>query len=207
MTVAALLLAIGGLSITRFVLRSATASGVTFIGNKTPASVPSASTQQQPSTQPPTPVLPTEQVAAQSLSRLLAQSASDRTAINNAFNDVNACRSGLARDAQAFRQAAASRKRLMSQLATLQDRSVLPAQMLQDLSGAWQASYQADQDYANWADDENSEGCTSNDTSDSYYQAATEPDDQATTDKEAFVSAWNTIAGRYGLTTYQQDQL
>jgi hypothetical protein len=207
MTVAALLLAIGGLGITRFVLRSSAASEVTFINNKTPASSPPASTQRQPSTQPPTPGLPTEQAAAQSLSRLLAQSASDRTAINNAFNDVNACGSGLSQDAQAFRQAAGSRQRLMSQLSTLQASSVLPAQMLKDLSGAWQASYQADQDYANWADDENSEGCTSNDTSDSYYQAATEPDDRATTDKEAFVGAWNTIAGRYGLTTYQQDQL
>lgn len=207
MTVAALLLAIGGLGITRFVLRSSTASEATFINSKTSASSPSASTRQPPSTQPSTPALPAEQVAAQSLSRLLAQSASDRTAINNAFNDVNACGSGLSQDAQAFQQAAASRERLMSQLGTLQGGSVLPAQMLQDLSGAWQASYQADQDYANWADDENSEGCTSNDTSDSYYQAATEPDNQATTDKEAFVSAWNTIAGRYGLTTYQQDQL
>jgi len=199
--------AIGGLGITRFVLRSSTASEATFINSKTSASSPSASTRRPPSTQPPTLALPTEQVAAQSLSRLLAQSASDRTAINNAFNDVNACGSGLSQDAQAFQQAAASRKRLMSQLGTLHGGSVLPAQMLQDLSGAWQASYQADQDYANWADDENSEGCTSNDTSDSYYQAATEPDNQATTDKEAFVSAWNTIAGQYGLTTYQQDQL
>jgi hypothetical protein len=202
MTVAALLLAIGGLGITRFVLRSSTASEVTVINNKTPASSPSASTQQ-----PSVPAPLTEQVAAQSLSRWLAQSASDRTAINNAFNDVNACGSGLSQDARAFRQAAASRERLMSQLSTLQDGSVLPAQMLRDLTGAWQASYQADQDYASWADAESSEGCTPDDTSDSYYQAATQPDDQATTDKEAFVSAWNTIAGRYGLTTYQQDQL
>lgn len=207
MTAAALLLAIGGVDITRFVLRSSGASQVTFIGNKAPASSPSASTRQQPSAQPPTLALPTEQVAAQSLSRLLAQSASDRAAINNAFNDVTACGSGLSRDAQAFREAAASRKQLLSQISTLPDSSVLPAQMLQNLSGAWQASYRADQDYANWADDEKSKGCTPNDTSDSYYQAATEPDNQATADKQAFASAWNTIASHYGLTTYQEDQL
>jgi hypothetical protein len=206
MTVAALLLAIGGMGITRFVLRSSAASQVPFIGNKTPASSPSASTR-QPSAQPSAPALLTEQMAAQSLSQLLAQSASDRTAIDNAFSDVTACGSGLARDAQAFRQAAVSREQLLSQLSTLPGRSVLPAQMLRDLSGAWQASYRADQDYASWADDEKSKGCTSGDTSDSYYRAATEPDYQATTDKEAFVNAWNTIASHYGLTTYQQDQL
>jgi hypothetical protein len=204
MTVAALLLAIGGLGITRFVLRSAAASEVTTIVSKTPAP---ALLRRQPGTQPSLQALPTEQAAAQSLSRLLAQSAADRTAITNAFDDVNACGSGLAQDAQAFQQAAASRKQLMSQLSALKNDSVLPALMLQDLSGAWQASYQADQDYADWAADENSEGCTSNDTSDSHYQAAAGPDTAATTDKEAFVSAWNAIAGQYGLTTYQQNQL
>ena len=138
---------------------------------------------------------------------MLAQSASDRNAVNNAYHDVLACGSGLAQDAQAFRQAAASRKQLLSQLGTLPGSSALSAQMVRDLSGAWQASYQADQDLAHWADDENAKGCTSNDTSDSSYQAAVGPDNQATADKTAFVGIWNTIASRYGLTTYQEDQL
>jgi hypothetical protein len=33
------------------------------------------------------------------------------------------------------------------------------------------------------------------------------PDNQATIDKKAFVSAWNPVATRYGLSTYQWNQL
>lgn len=165
------------------------------------------STQQQPTTQPPTTGPPAEQAAAQGLSQLLEQSTSDRSAIVAAFNDVSSCGSGLIGDAQTFHQAASSRKSLLSQLNALPDKDALPPQLLLELNGAWQASYQADQDFAGWANDENSNGCTANDTSDSSYQAATGPDNQATADKRAFVNLWNPIASQYGLPTYQQDQL
>ena len=203
----ALLLFVVGLTLTSLVIRSSTASQLAVSTSPPPASSPPASPRQRPTTQQSTPGLTAEQVAAQGLSRLLARSASDRNAVNSAYNDVLSCGSGLTRDAQAFQQAAASRKALLSELGTLPDGSALPAQLVQDLSGAWQASYQADQDLANWAGDENSEGCTSNDTSDSYYQAATGPDNQATADKTAFAGLWDTIAGQYGLATYQQGQL
>lgn len=148
-----------------------------------------------------------EQVAAQDLSQLLVQSASDRSAIVAAVNDVSSCGPNLGSDAQTFQQAAASRQDLLSQLNAMPDSNALPAGMLQDLIGAWQSSYLADQDFAGWANDENSNGCTANDTSDSYYQAAAEPDDQATTDKQAFVNLWNPIASQYGLPNYQWNEL
>jgi hypothetical protein len=150
---------------------------------------------------------PPEQQAADSLSVLLGQSVSDRSAIVGAVNDVNACGPNLNQDVQTFQNAATSRQTLLSQLANLPDSSALPASMLQALTSAWQASMQADQDYAQWAQDEASQGCVPNDHSDSNYQAAGVPDGQATTDKQAFTSSWNPIATQYGLSTYQWNQL
>jgi len=73
--------------------------------------------------------------------------------------------------------------------------------------GAWQNSIKADQDFAQWAQDEVSNDCTTNAQSDPNAQAAVAPDDQATADKKAFVSPWNPIATQYGLPTYQWNQL
>ncbi len=79
--------------------------------------------------------------------------------------------------------------------------------MTQSLSAAWQASEEVDQDYASWAGDELSGGCTPNDTADPAYQAASGPNQQATNDKMTFASAWNLIAYTYSLPTYQWNQL
>ena len=157
------------------------------------------------SSAPPSP--PTQQQAAQNLSALLSEGVADRSSIVSAVSDVNQCGPNLSEDSQTFQTAVTSRQNLLSQLADLPGRSALPGQMLQALAGAWQASGQADQDFAQWAQDEVSQGCTQNDHSDSDYQAATGPDDQATTDKKGFASLWNPIATEYGLATYQWDQL
>jgi hypothetical protein len=148
-----------------------------------------------------------EQAAAQSLSRLLTQSISDRSAILSAYNDVDTCGPRLAQDAQTFQQAATSRQNLLTRLGTLPGASALPSRLLQSLTGAWQASVAADQDYAAWARDESSRGCRVHDTADAHYQATSAPNHEATTDKTTFVSLWNPIAVRYGLPTYRQDEL
>jgi hypothetical protein len=150
---------------------------------------------------------PPEQQAADSLSVLLAQSVTDRSSIVSAVNDVNACGPSLNQDATTFQNAAASRQNLLTQLGNIQDRAALPTPMIQALTSAWQASIQADQDYAQWTQDEVSKGCVPNDHSDPSYQAVSGPDGQATTDKKAFVSSWNPIAEQYGLPTYQWSQL
>ncbi len=152
------------------------------------------------------PTVPAEEQAAQSLSTLLTQSTQDRSAINAASDDVSAC-GNLGADVQTFNNAATSRQNLLAQLSTLQDGTALPALMVESLSGAWQASEQVDQDYASWASDEESDGCTQNDTSDPNYQAAIGPNQTATNDKTAFASAWDQIAPGYGLPTYQWNQL
>jgi hypothetical protein len=80
--------------------------------------------------------------------------------------------------------------------------------MLAALTSAWQNSIKADQDFAQWAQDEISNGCTSNNQSaDLHAQAAAGPDAQATTGKQTFVGQWNPIATRYGLPAYRWNQL
>ena len=141
------------------------------------------------------------------LAALLTQSVADRSDINAASNDVTSCGSSLAQDAQVFENAASSRQQLITQLSTLSGASTLPPTMIQDLTDAWQASAQVDDDYASWANDESSSGCTPNDTADPNYQAATTPNQQATQNKMAFAALWDPIATQYNLTSYQWNQL
>jgi hypothetical protein len=166
-----------------------------------PITTPANSTTASPS--PP----PAEQQAASRLATLLAQSTSDRSSTVNAVNDLSSCGPGLSQDQQTLENSAASRQQLLSQLASLPGRSALLAQMLKDLTNAWQESVTADQDLARWAQDESSQGCSQNDQEDPNYAAATDPDNRARADKIAFVGQWDPIAVKYGLTPYQWDQL
>ena len=153
------------------------------------------------------PAVVSRRQAAQALAGLLAQSGTDRAAITQAFNAVAACSPGLSQDETTFSTAASSRQVLLGKLAALPGRSALPAAMLQDLTTAWQASGQADQDFASWTRDEISYGCSTSYQSDASYQAAMGPDDRATTDKKAFAALWTEIADEYGLPTYQYNQI
>jgi hypothetical protein len=175
---------------------SAAVSSPTSAAVSSPASAPVSSPSVAPGRQ-----------AAQALAALLAQSGSDRAAITQAFNAVAGCATGLSQDEAIFSNAASSRQTLLGQLAALPDRSALPAPMLQDLTAAWQASGQADQDFATWTQDEISQGCSTNYKSDASYQAATAPDNQATKDKKAFAALWAAIANEYGLPRYQYNQI
>jgi hypothetical protein len=149
----------------------------------------------------------TEKQAATNLAAMLSQSVSDRAAIISAASDVGNCGPHLSSDAKVFDDAASSRKSLLASLTTMPGRTALPAAMLSDLTMAWQASIAADQGYAQWASDENTQGCVANDTNDPGYQATVTPNANATTYKTAFVGQWNPVAGRYGLTQYDQNQL
>ena len=145
-------------------------------------------------------------MAARGLSALLAQSSGDRSAVVDAAAEVQQCGQDLAGDPGIFNRAIASRQRLLTGLANLSDASALPAGMIQALTGAWQASVQADQDYVAWAQDEDSGRCEAG-HADPNLSAATAPADQANADKVTFLGLWNPIATRYGLPTYQWSQL
>jgi hypothetical protein len=149
----------------------------------------------------------TQQQAAVNLAALLTQSASDRQAVNTAYNDVIQCGPNMTNDAQTFQAAATSHRQLLNELARLPGRSALPPTMTQDLSTAWQASISADDDFAQWAQDQVTGGCSAASLSDPSYAAADEPDVQATNSKTAFVQLWNPLAQAYGMQTYAQSDL
>ena len=149
----------------------------------------------------------TERQAASTVAGMLASSVTDRTAINNAYNDVYGCGPNLHGDAAVFTRAVSSRRALLASLATMPGRAALPPALLTDLTKAWQASMAADQGLATWADDEVTQGCVAGDTSDPGYRTTITPDNEATEYKTDFTAEWNPIAARYGLTTYQQGQL
>jgi len=153
------------------------------------------------------PALPPQQQAAQALAALLAQTGTDRAAVTRAVGAVADCSPGLSQDETIFSNAVSLHQALLGQLAALPERSALPAAMLSDLTAAWQASAQADQDFANWTQDEISRGCSTNYQSDASYQAAKGPDGQATKDKKAFAALWTPIADEYGLPLYKYNQI
>jgi hypothetical protein len=180
---------------------SASASTATSVSSSPSGSVPDT-TSASPS---PTPV--TEQQAASSVASMLSSSVADRTSIDDAYNDVDNCGPNLNADPGVFTRAANSRRAILASLTTMPGRSALPPALLSDLTQAWQASIAADQGFVRWANDEITQGCVAHDTNDPGYQSTVTPDNEATQDKTDFTAEWNPIAARYGLTTYQQDQL
>jgi len=147
-----------------------------------------------------------EQRAASGVASMLSQSASDRSAIIGAATDIGNCGPNLNADPKVFADAAASRRTMLASLTSMPGRNTLPPALVSDLSQAWQASITADQAYAQWANDEITQGCVRNDTSDPGYQATMTPNRQATQYKDSFVVLWNPIASGYGLTQYSSDQ-
>ncbi len=145
--------------------------------------------------------------AAGSLAALIAQSAADRSQVVAAIEDVTSCGPDLGEDAGVFRAAAASRQELLGELNALPGRPALPGPMVGDLTGAWQASANADNNFAAWAHNESVNGCTPNDMSNPAFQAAALPDGDAASEKKAFTALWNPFAAKYHLTAYQWDQL
>jgi hypothetical protein len=147
-----------------------------------------------------------EKAAATALAGLLAQSVTDRDTIVNAVGAVNNCTSALSQAPKQFHDSAASRQKLLQQLAHLPGRSKLPPAMLQQLTGAWQASATVDSDLGQWAQDEASRGCHPNDHANANFEASNTPDVQASNGKKAFLAQWNPIAAKYGLTQYSTSQ-
>jgi len=175
--------------------------GTPSAGGATPGSTPTTST----STSASAASKQAEKRAATKLAALLPQSGKDRTAVVNAYGHVQGCKM-LPQAASTFTTAAKNRQALLSKLATLPGRSALPAALLSDLRQAWQASVQADGDYAKWAEDAITH-CKKGNPKDPNLKASFGPDGQATNGKTAFVKLWNPIATRFGLQTYTVGQL
>jgi len=178
-----------------------TSDGTTAAG-ATPTAGPTASASASQSAQPGA----AQQQAATRLATLLSQSGNDRGAVDHAYYATQSCKS-LSADQQVFARAATNRDTLLSKLGSVPDASALNPTMIQDLTGAWQASAQADTDYAKWAASM-AHGCHPNKTmSNGNLKASYGPDATATSDKQAFTKLWNPVAKKDGLPTYQPGDL
>jgi hypothetical protein len=141
--------------------------------------------------------------AAVALAGLLQQADDQLGNVSGAEADVRDCGLKLQADAAVFYSAAGDRRRLLSDLPRLTDRSALPTALLQDLTGDWQESNTQYTDLGHWTDNAIYGGCVKQDIGfnanlrDSYV-----PGDEAARDREAFVNLWALIAGKYALPTY-----
>ncbi|HWF78960.1 MAG TPA: hypothetical protein VN695_00175, partial [Streptosporangiaceae bacterium] len=75
-----------------------------------------------------------------------------------------------------------------------------------ELMTALQISLNIDNDYLAWAKQQQSSNCTVG-TNSTYFQEASNEDNQATSDKETFLSTWDPIANQYGLEQFDASQI
>ncbi|MEU7097852.1 hypothetical protein AB0A66_05810 [Streptomyces longwoodensis] len=147
---------------------------------------------------------------AVALDKLLADSGSSRASVIGAVADVKAC-TNLQQAATDLRAAAGQRTDLVTRLDGLTvDELPDHAALTSALTKAWQASAEADNHYAAWADQVagNKKACRKG-------QARTTPETQAGNRASGTASAqktkaaqlWNGIARKYGLTERQPTQL
>ncbi len=151
---------------------------------------------------------PTAQSEATAISNLLMSSANTRsqwdaqTLVNNTGNCVN-----IDADVTQIGDIANSRSSELSRVASLQfDKLPNGATLKSQLMSALQVSLQIDNDYLNWAKQQQSSGCAYG-FNNSYYNNATAEDNTATNDKQAFLNNWDPIASQYNLEQFSAGQI
>ncbi|MFJ9764411.1 hypothetical protein ACIRUY_11390 [Streptomyces erythrochromogenes] len=176
--------------------------------NNDPGAVPAAPAASGGSAAPgEAPVDPARPQAVQ-LDKLLADSNDSRAAVIKAVEDIKTC-ANLDQAASDLRDAARQREELITRLQELKvDKLPDHAKLSAALNKAWQASADADNSYAAWADDVDDDKCK-----DGKAKATKNASDgnrssgEATKAKESAASLWNTIAAKYGLTKRDKSQL
>ncbi|MGE7389929.1 hypothetical protein ACQKM2_31060 [Streptomyces sp. NPDC004126] len=156
------------------------------------------------------------------LDKLLEDASDSRTTVIKAVDDIKDCRN-LTQAAQDLREAAQQREGLVTRLQELKI-DLLPnhARLSASLTKAWKASADADNSYADWADEvaRDKGGCgNGKDDKDAKgdkdgkakvtdnAQDGNKSSAEATRSKESAATMWNTIAAKYGLTKRDKSQL
>jgi hypothetical protein len=186
-------------------------------GPANPSTTITVTTPGSPSTNPTTPANnnspsdgggPTAQGEATAINNLLVSSAQARsqwdaqTLVNNTGNCVN-----IDQDVTQIGDIANSRSSELNQVQTLQfDKLPNGATLKSQLMSALQVSLQIDNDYLNWAKQQQSSSCSYG-FNNTYYNNATAEDNTATNDKQAFLNNWDPIASQYGLEQFSAGQI
>ncbi|WP_406437108.1 hypothetical protein OHB00_22975 [Streptomyces sp. NBC_00631] len=146
---------------------------------------------------------------AVALDKLLADSGSSRASVINAVAQVKQCKN-LDGSASDLRDAAQQRTELVTRLSKLSmDKLPDSAELSTALTKAWQASANADNHYAAWADQaKGKHGCRKGQARTTGQTAAGNRESgTASSQKVKAAALWNTIASKYGLTQRQPTQL
>ncbi|MFC8226846.1 hypothetical protein [Streptomyces sp. NPDC057287] len=160
----------------------------------------------EPSTQAADPAKP----QAEELDKLLADSNNSRAAVIGAVEKIKSCRA-LDQAATDLKGAAQQRRGLVTRLETLSvDQLPANAELKTSLTKAWQASAEADDHYAAWAEQAQNDkkvckGGKARST-DATNKAGVSSSD-ATIQKRKASGLWNSIAQKYGLTERAPTQL
>ncbi|MEV7524910.1 hypothetical protein [Streptomyces sp. NPDC091371] len=142
------------------------------------------------------------------LDKLLADSNDSRASVIKAVEDIKGCKN-LDQAASDLRDAARQREELITRLQELKvDKLPDNARLTAALTKAWQASADADNSYAAWADDVDDDKCKEGKAKNSSNAAdGNRSSGEATKAKEQAATLWNTIAAKYGLTKRDKSQL
>ncbi|MEV6956208.1 hypothetical protein [Streptomyces sp. NPDC051183] len=179
--------------------------------NSDPGAVAAAPSAAKGSAAPGEAPLDPAQPQAVQLDKLLADSNDSRASVIRAVEDIKGCRN-LDQAATDLRAAARQREELVTRLQELKvDKLPDNVKLTAALSKAWQASADADESYADWADDVNhgdKDKCkdgrakSTDNASDGNKSSG-----EATKAKEQAAGLWNSIAAKYGLTKRDKSQL
>jgi hypothetical protein len=194
------ILAIGGVAVAAIV-------GLLIATSGSGGSSPSAASSSSGATTPPPASAVAQKAAAEQLNALLSQSGNDHSDVVGAVLSVEACKS-LHSARTTFGTAATNRQNLLAKLGTLPNRSALPPALLADLTTAWQASAQADNDLHDWAQNLLSHGCHKGKTHDDQkYKDSLGPDSTASNAKARFSKEWQPLAQKFSLPVYKTGEL
>ncbi len=147
---------------------------------------------------------------AEDLSELLKDSNNSRDSVIRAVDDIKSCKR-LPRAARDLRAAADQRTNLVDRLEGLElDQLPDNADLSSSLTEAWEASAEADEYYAAWADEARADRDVCRGNQASHTDNASQGDvasGTATQAKEQAAELWNPIAREYGLPERAATQL
>ncbi|WP_198944168.1 hypothetical protein [Streptomyces sp. CB03234] len=146
---------------------------------------------------------------AEALDKLLADSNNSRDTVIRSVENIKRCQN-LDQAATDLRGAAGQRRELVTRLQGLAvDKLPDHAELSSALTRAWQASASADDHYAAWAGEvKGKKGCKGGKArSTDRFAQGNAASGEATAAKKQASELWNGIAGTYGLTSRQPQQL
>jgi hypothetical protein len=149
-----------------------------------------------------------EATQLQAFVSILSNTSSARSAVGNAVNGVGGCTEDPASGIATLQSSAQSRTSDAQSAQRLAVDAIPNGESLRStLVSLLQDSATADNGYAQWMQDIQSQGCPVNTSSDQGYQSGDQASQSATQDKQNFVAMWNPLASQFGLTTYTADTL